>query len=65
MEGLGFSLSIPLTVASSLQHAKDDYLLALAERLGGSLAELEKRLEGLERVERIVDEGERAIVGML
>ncbi|ORY84641.1 hypothetical protein BCR35DRAFT_324731 [Leucosporidium creatinivorum] len=45
--------------------AKDDYLLALAARVGGSLAEMEKRLEGLERVARIVDEGERAIVGMM
>jgi hypothetical protein len=29
------------------------------------LGEIEKRLEGLSRVERIVEEGERAVVGML
>lgn len=50
---------------SMTQPAKDDFLVGLAARMGGPLAELEKRLQGLERVEMIVNEGERAIVGMM
>ncbi|KAK4699461.1 hypothetical protein P7C70_g6797, partial [Phenoliferia sp. Uapishka_3] len=45
--------------------AKDDYLIQVSAKLDHSLGEVERRLSGLARVERIVDEAEGGVVAIL
>lgn len=47
------------------QPAKDDYLVQLSFKLDASLGEVERRLDGLRRVERIVDAAEQGVAGLL